>query len=98
MAKTYFRQSVDILSTTLSEEHPRTALAKGRLGGVLGQMGEDAEAESLLIESYTFLSERLGDENLNTREVIEAIVQFYETRDQADKATPYRSRLQASVD
>ena len=63
------------------------------LGAYLAGVGRHQEAKSCLVDSYRTLEASRGRESIYTRQALERVVAFYETRDMAPQAIKHRILL-----
>jgi serine/threonine-protein kinase len=89
-AEPFERRKLQIYTETLGPDHAWTAFAKATLGSCLTAMGRFAEAERLLLESYTALHAGPGPEDRYTRDALGRLVTLYEAWGKADRAEQYR--------
>ncbi|UCC31747.1 MAG: tetratricopeptide repeat protein, partial [Phycisphaerales bacterium] len=66
---------------------------EARLGQYLTEMGSFAEAEPLLLDTYSQIRDRPGARPEQVREALERLVNLYEAWGKADKAAKYHAAL-----
>jgi serine/threonine protein kinase len=87
------REAVRLRVETLPKEHFWIAIANDALGECLTTQKRFAEAETLLIESYTTLKFRLGTRDPRTIEAQRRLVNLYQTWNKPEQAAQYRILL-----
>ena len=93
-AEKYYREAVEVNRKALGEKNMWTVLAVIDLGGALIKLKRFDEAESLLIDSYTYMRGKLKTQSVNMQKAIESLVNLYETWNKPDKADEYRAFLE----
>ncbi len=74
------REAHDIRAALLPSDSPDRANTASILGDALGRLGQDAEAESLLVASYRVVQESLGDDHAFTEAALDRLVDFFTSR------------------
>jgi hypothetical protein len=92
-AEPLFRESLNIMRKTLSEDHWELASTKSRLGGCLTGLKQFEEAEPLLVESYPILKSKRGEKNKHTQKALSYIIDLYKAWGKPEKAAEYRAML-----
>jgi len=87
------RQAVKLRTDSLPADHFWVSIAKGALGECLVREKRFAEAQPLLLESFTTLTARLGARDPRTREATWRIVDLYDDWGQRNLADQYRHLL-----
>jgi len=83
------REALRLRVASLPEEHFWIALAKDALGECLTTQKRFAEAEPLLIESYTTLDSKLGQRDPRTVEALGRLVNLYQAWGKPEQAAQY---------
>ena len=87
------RQAVKLRTDSLPRDHFWVAIAKGALGECLVSERRFAEAQPLLLESFTTLTSQLGPRDPRTRESAWRLVGLYDAWDKRNLADNYRHLL-----
>ena len=87
LAEPYYRQTVELLKSTLSSTHPRLLKSELRLGKNLLALNKFEESESILVKLIDKL-ENLNDDNYSEilNQSVAAMVELYESTGQHDLA------------
>jgi serine/threonine protein kinase/Tfp pilus assembly protein PilF len=89
-AEPYLRRGLQMRLSTLGSDHWMSGLSQRALGKCLADLGKDAEAENLLIESFETLRTTRGLEDQRTISVLDDLISYYDSRGQKSKASEYR--------
>ena len=89
-AERVLREAVKLREENLPGKHFMTALSKGGLGEVLSMQRRFAEAEPLLIDSYTGLKQSQAPNSPRIRTALLRLVTLYEDWGRPDVASEYR--------
>ena len=99
-AKQFVDEGLTLQRDSLPEDHPALAISRSVLGECLTALGQHAEAEPLLIESYNRLKAAQAESGHETRKTLRRIIKLYESWDAAEpgkgyaeKAAEYRAML-----
>ena len=85
-AEDLLRESLDIRNNRMPHDHVQVAVSKSALGGCLVQLGQFAEAESLLTEAHTVLQGELGEENRPTKAALRRLIELYDQWKKPERA------------
>ncbi|WP_376694830.1 tetratricopeptide repeat protein [Wenzhouxiangella sp. EGI_FJ10305] len=86
-------EAVRIRRGALIEGHWRIADVEGWLGHALSSMGRHEQADLLLKNSYSTLSEERGEDDRRTQDVLRHLVRHYEAWGRPELADTYREQL-----
>jgi serine/threonine-protein kinase len=87
------REAVKLRTDSLPKEHFWVGVANSALGECLTTQKRFAEAEPLLVESYTALKSRLGQRDPRTQEALQRLVKLYDAWDKPAQAAQYRALI-----
>jgi tetratricopeptide (TPR) repeat protein len=90
-AETILREAVKLRTESLPTGHFWIAVANSALGECLTTEKRFAEAEPLLLESYTALNSRLGQRDPRTKEALRRLLKLYDEWGKPAQATQYRA-------
>jgi tetratricopeptide (TPR) repeat protein len=85
------REAVKLRTDSLPGEHYWVAVANGALGECLTTQERFAEAEPLLVQSYTALNSHLGQRDPRTKEALQRLLKLYDEWDKPAQAAQYRN-------
>ncbi|MGE3181682.1 MAG: hypothetical protein AB7N71_08635, partial [Phycisphaerae bacterium] len=91
------RVSESILRETLPEEHWYLAIPRAQIGRAILAQGREAEAESLLVNSYEVLSQARGPNSPHTMFAASALISLYDARRDYETARRFRDDLAAGI-
>jgi eukaryotic-like serine/threonine-protein kinase len=83
------RESIAMLERVLPSGSWRIDVVRGDLGAALGDLGDTAAAESLLLASHAALLEEKGPDDYATRHARELLYRFYTTGGHAERAATF---------
>jgi serine/threonine-protein kinase len=92
-AEPHLREALAIRQQVYEEGDWRIAQVEGHLGKALVRQGRYAEAEPLLVRSYEILQATRGSDDLHTRYVLTALVDWATATRQPDHAATYQALL-----
>ena len=93
-----FEQLMESAPNKLGEWLPIVNMAKLYYGECLIKLERYLEAEPVLLEAHTALTQILGESSVPTRPALQAIVSLYELWGRPDQAEEYRSRTESHRD
>ena len=89
-----FREALTLRRNRLPHEHPKRVRLQSEYGACLLALERYADAEALLLESYTVLPESKMNE---AAPLLEQLVALYEAWEKPDSAAKYRALFAASA-
>jgi len=96
-AEALLRECVRVESNTTPshDDDLRIPRATSLLGGCLTALGRFDEAEALLLEAYTAVATRRGNDNFRTKRVVMQLVDLYDTWNKPGESAVWRAKLEA---
>jgi len=94
-AEAIAREALAIRRKALPDGHPDIADSERVLGTCLAQERRYAEAEPLLLASYTTFNGKRGSASKEAQDCLGRIVALYEAWGKPDKAAPYKALLRS---
>jgi eukaryotic-like serine/threonine-protein kinase len=91
--ETILREAAKLRTESLPKEHFWVAVANSALGECLTTQKRFAEAEPLLVDSYTALNAGLGQRDPRTTEALQRLARLYDAWGKPAQATQYRAML-----
>jgi serine/threonine-protein kinase len=91
--ETILREAIRLRTESLPKDHFWVAVANDALGECLTTQKRFAEAEPLLVESYSTLNTRLGQQDPRTKEALRRLVELYDLWGKPAQAAQYRILL-----
>jgi len=85
-AEDLLRESLDIRNNRMPHDHVQVAVSKSALGGCLVQLGQFAEAESLLTVAHTVFQGELGEESRPTKAALRRLIELYDQWKKPERA------------
>ena len=92
-AEPLYRQALAIQVKKFAEGHFEIAKTRSGIAACLIELGQYAEAESMLLGSLADLRRGPGDEDAATQVTLRRIVELYGRWRKPEKADPYRTYL-----
>jgi len=96
-AEKYIRNALSIYKKNYPKDHPNEISANAELGIIFLHQKKYAEAEKLLVDGYEKVKKIKGDDNFNTKRILNYLIKFYEATKNSEKLSYYKNLLNKSA-